>query len=114
MSKRDEYIAKYAAKLEEITGSTPDMDLLTKVVIGLGPSIYNADSEGVASSDNGEVATVINNFLVGKLGLPEGDELMAGFDKVVDTYGRSSPKKFRAVLYYMLTKEFGKEDVYDA
>lgn len=114
MSKRDEYIAKYAAKFEEVTGSEPDMDLLTKVVIGLGPSIYNADAETVASSDDGEMETVKKNFLIGKLGLEDNDALTAGLDKVIDAYGRSNPKKFRAILYYMLAKEFGKEGVYDA
>ncbi|MDQ7070223.1 MAG: DUF2853 family protein, partial [Rhodobacterales bacterium] len=30
----------------------------------------------------------------------------------VDTYGRSERSKYRAVVYYMLTKHFGKESVY--
>ena len=44
MSKRDDLIVKYAADLKEKCGVTPDMDLLTKVVIGCGPSIYNPDA----------------------------------------------------------------------
>jgi hypothetical protein len=44
MSKRDELIEKYAADLKDKCGVTPDMDLLTKVTIGCGPSIYNADA----------------------------------------------------------------------
>ena len=44
MSKRDELIAKYAADLKEKCGVSADMDLLTKVTIGCGPSIYNKDS----------------------------------------------------------------------
>ena len=31
---------------------------------------------------------------------------------VIDTYGRSERNKYRAVVYYMLTKHFGKESVY--
>jgi hypothetical protein len=31
---------------------------------------------------------------------------------VIDTYGRSERNKFRAVVYYMLVKHFGKEAVY--
>ena len=50
MSKRDELIAKYAADLKEKCGVTADMDLLTKVTIGCGPSIYNADSSTVSGS----------------------------------------------------------------
>ena len=51
MSKRDELIAKYAADLKDKCGVTADMDLLTKVTIGCGPSIYNADSSTVSGSD---------------------------------------------------------------
>ena len=50
MSKRDELIAVYAADLKEKCGVTADMDLLTKVVIGCGPSIYNRDAATVAGS----------------------------------------------------------------
>ena len=45
MSKRDDLIAKYADDLKTKCKITPDMDLLTKVTIGCGPAIYNADSE---------------------------------------------------------------------
>ena len=50
MSKRDELIAKYADDLKNKCGMDPDMDLLTAVTIGCGPSIYNDDSSTVASS----------------------------------------------------------------
>jgi hypothetical protein len=36
----------------------PDMDLLTKVTIGCGPSIYNADAATVAGSQQAELETV--------------------------------------------------------
>ena len=38
MSKRDELIVKYAADLKVKCGVVADMDLLTKVTIGCGPS----------------------------------------------------------------------------
>lgn len=88
------------------------MDLLTKVTIGCGPSIYNDDASTVASSQEGELETVKNNFLIKKLGLPDGPELMQAIDKVIETYGRSERNKYRAVVYYMLTRHFGKESVY--
>lgn len=66
MSKKDELIAKYAADLKEKFGINPDMDFLTKVTIGCGPSIYNADAATVAGSDQSELDTVKNNFLVKK------------------------------------------------
>ena len=63
MSKRDDLIAKYAADLKDKCGMTANMDLLTKVTIGCGPSIYNADASTVSGSDEKELATVKNNFL---------------------------------------------------
>ena len=50
MSKRDELIEKYAADIKDKFGETPNMDLLTKVTIGLGPSIYNMDASKVSGS----------------------------------------------------------------
>jgi len=58
MSKRDEMIAKYAADLKEKLGHDADMDLLTKVTIGCGPSIYNQDSSTVSGSSESELETV--------------------------------------------------------
>ncbi|MFD0982297.1 DUF2853 family protein [Tropicimonas aquimaris] len=112
MSKRDELIQKYAEDLRGKCGVEPDMDLLTKVVIGCGPSIYNADAETVASSQESELETVKANFLIKKLGLADGPELMDGINKVVEIYGKSERNKYRAVVYYLLTRHFGKEAVY--
>ncbi|WP_299114218.1 DUF2853 family protein [uncultured Winogradskyella sp.] len=112
MSKRDDLIAKYAADLKDKCGMNPDMDLLTKVTIGLGPSIYNADAATVSGSDEKELATVKNNFLIKKLGLSDGADLDKAIDSVIETYGRSNRNKYRAVIYYMLTKHFKKESVY--
>ena len=112
MSKRDELIEKYAADLRDKCGQEPDMDLLTKVTVGLGPSIYNDDSATVSSSDKTEIDRVKANFLIKKLGLADGPELDKGIDAVIETYGRSNRHKHRAVVYYLLTKHFGKEAVY--
>lgn len=112
MGKRDELIEKYADDLKNKCGMTPDMDLLTKVTIGCGPAIYNADASTVAGSDESELETVKNNFLIKKLGLPDSPDLMNAINSVIDTYGRSERSKYRAVVYYMLTKHFGKDSVY--
>ena len=58
MSKRDELIEKYAADIKDKLGQTPDMDLLTKVTIGCGPAIYNADAATVSGTDQSELDTV--------------------------------------------------------
>ncbi len=112
MGRRDELIAKYADDLRTKCGMTPDMDLLTKVTIGCGPSIYDADASTVAASQPGELETVKNNFLVKKLALADGPQLMDAINKAIDTYGQSERNKYRAVLYYMLVKHFGKEGIY--
>jgi hypothetical protein len=91
---------------------TPDMVLLTKVTIGCGPAIYNADASTVACSQPSELETVKNNFLIKNLGLNDGPQLMEGINSVIEVYGRSERNKYRAVVYYMLTKHFGKEAVY--
>ena len=112
MSKRDELIVKYAADLKDKFGVNPDMDLLTKVTIGCGPSIYNSDSSTVSGSDASELATVKNNFLIKKLGLKDSADLDKGIAEVMEQYGQSNRSKYRAVVYYMLTKKFNKESAY--
>jgi hypothetical protein len=112
MGKRDDLIALYAKDLREKCGVTPDMELLTKVAIGLGPAIYREDSATVAGAQASELETIKANFLMRKLGLPDGPELMAGLDAVIDQYGRANRNKYRAVVYYLLTKRFGREAAY--
>lgn len=112
MNKRDQLIEKYAKDLKEKCGMQPDMDLLKKVTIGCGPSIYNADSSTVSASDPSEIATVKNNFLIKKLGLADGPELDTAIDAVLDKYGRSNRMKHRAVVYYMLANHFNKAHIY--
>lgn len=113
MGKRDELINRYADDLRIKCGVTPDMDLLTKVTIGCGPAIYNADASTVAGSDPSEIETVKNNFLVRKLKLPESPHLVDAIRSAIDTYGQSERNKYRAVIYYLLVKNFGKEAVYE-
>ncbi|RNC90210.1 MAG: DUF2853 family protein [Allomuricauda sp.] len=113
MSKKDELVEKYAADIKDKFGETPDMDFLDKVAVGLGPAIYNLDASKVSGSDEKELETVRNNFLIKKLGLSDGPELMDAITSVIDRYGRSEKNKHRAVIYYMLAKHFGKESVYN-
>ena len=95
MSTQAELIELYTADLKEKCGvAAPDVELLTKVTKGLGPSIYNNDASKVSGSDKTELDLVKNNFLIKKL-------------------GKSNKNKYRAVVYYLLTKHFGKESVYN-
>ena len=109
MSTQAELIELYTADLKEKCGvATPDVELLTKVTKGLGPSIYNNDASKVSGSDKTELDLVKNNFLIKKLGLAD-----TALDKVLEQYGKSNKNKYRAVVYYLLTKHFGKESVYN-
>ena len=112
MSKRDDLISKYAEDLRTKCRIEPDMALLTKVTIGCGPAIYNADSSTVAGTETWELETIKTNFLIKKLGLADGPKLMEAIRAVIDTYGKSDRNKYRAVIYYMLVKHFGKDGVY--
>lgn len=112
MGKRDDLIAQYADDLKNKCGINADMDLLTKVTIGCGPAIYNADASTVAGSDKSELETVKKNFLIKKLGLSDGPQLDDAISAVIETYGKSERNKYRAVVYYMLAKHFGKESIY--
>jgi len=113
MSAKDELIIKYAADLKDKCGIEPNMDLLTKVTTGCGPSIYNPDSSIIAGSQQSELDTVKNNFLIKKLGLSDGPELFESIDAVLEKYGKSNKSKYRAVVYYLLVLHFGKESVYN-
>ncbi|NKI32102.1 DUF2853 family protein [Croceivirga thetidis] len=113
MSKRDELIEKYAADIKEKFGESPDMDLLTKVTVGLGPAIYNLDASKVSGSDEKELETVKNNYLIKKLGLSDSPDLMTAINSVIEKYGRSEKNKHRAVIYYQLCRHFSKQSVYN-
>ncbi len=113
MSKRDELIALYAKELKEKAGVTADMDLLKKVTIGCGPSIYNKDAATVSCTQKSELETVKNNFLIKKLGLKDDAKLDAAIKEVCEQLGSSNRNKYRAMFYYLLTKKFGKENIYN-
>jgi hypothetical protein len=112
MGKRDDLIATYAAELKETCGVAADMELLTKVVVGLGPSVFTRDGSLVAASDKAELERIKKNYLIGKLGLTDGPELDAGIEKTIETYGRANRTKHRAVVYYLLAMHFGKAGAY--
>jgi hypothetical protein len=112
MSKFDEKVAQYSKFMED-KGLQYDSDLLKAVTKGLGPSIYKKDAETVSGSDAKELGTVKNNFLIKKLGLEDGPKLDEAIAKVIEAIGKSERSKYRAVVYYMLAVEFGKESIYN-
>jgi hypothetical protein len=111
MSKFAEAVELYKSEMDKL-GLSYDEALLTAVAKGLGPSIYNADSSKVSSTDKAELDRVKANFLVKKLGLSDGPALDEGIQAVVSQLGSSNRNKYRAMFYYLLVKHFGKESVY--
>jgi hypothetical protein len=111
MSKFDEKVTLYKKFMDD-RDLRYNLELLTAVTKGLGPSIYKLDAETISGSDAKELATVKNNFLIKKLGLVDSKELDARIDEVMERIGKSERKKYRAVVYYMLMKNFDKESVY--
>ncbi len=111
MSKFDEKVALYKKFMDD-RNLPSNLDLLKAVTKGLGPSIYKKDAETVSGTDAKELETVKKNFLIKKLGLADSSELDKAIDEVVEKIGRSERNKYRAVVYYMLAKKFGKESVY--
>jgi len=93
----------------EITDAKADMDLLRKVTKGLGPSIYNNDSNKVACSQKSELERVNTNYCQKKLGVSaaDGEKAVAA---ACEKYSERS--KHRAVFYYLVCKDLGKESVY--
>jgi len=112
MSKFDDALATYTQEAKKL-GLSIDAALLEKVTKGLGPSIYNADSSKVASSDQAELDRVKQNFLIKKLGLKDGPALDDHISDVVSKLGSSNPNKYRALFYYLLVKATGKESAYN-
>lgn len=111
MSKFAEAMENYKAQVSDL-GLDISEDLLTKVAKGLGPSIYNADSSKVSGSDQTELDRVKANYLMKKLGLADSPALDAAVAEVMDKMGSSNRNKYRAVVYAMLCKKFGKESIY--
>ena len=59
-----------------------------------------------------KIVIYASSFLIKKLGLADSADLDKAIDSVMETYGKSNKNKYRAVVYYLLTKHFKKESVY--
>ena len=111
-TKTEEKVEKYIQDVKNKIGENPDEDLLKKVTKACGPSIFRSDAETVSGSSETELETVKRNFLIKKLGLKDDKKLDDGIDAVMEKYGKSNRSKYRAVVYYLLTKHFKKESVF--
>jgi len=103
-------IEKSTEQLKKI-GVSVDATLLEKIVKRLGIANQSVDASNVAATDPSEVARLKTNFVIKKL----GQEDNAATDKAIaDVLEQMKPNKLkqRGAVYYLLTKHFGKEDVY--
>ncbi len=89
-----------------------DADLLTVITKGLGPSIYQADSEKVASSDQKELDSVKQAFIK-KFDLEDSEKLDQAIANTIEKIGTSNRNKYRAIFYAILVGELGLENKYE-
>jgi len=111
MGARDDKIAKYIDENKKLGLGLSD-DLITKVTVGLGPSIHKKDSETVSCSDATELDRVKKNYLIKKLGCKESPQLDEAIKDVCGKMGSSNRNKYRALFYALLASQFKKESVY--
>jgi hypothetical protein len=111
MNKFEEKVSLYKKYMED-RNLEYNSDLLTAVTKGLGPCIYKIHAETISDTNEKELATIKNNFLIKKLGIENHKELETGIYEVMGKIGKSKKKKYRAVVYYLLVKKFNKESVY--
>lgn len=107
MSKFDEKMELYTSSMKDISRDAVDVELLTKVAKGLGPSIYNNDSSLVSGSDQAELDRVKANFLIKKHGLTDSPKLDEAIKAVAAEMGSGNRQKHRAIFYYLLVKKLG-------
>lgn len=92
----------------------PDADdaVVAKMLSTYRLVLSRADTASVAFSDEGELATVRENFLKTKLGLTAPDEELDAAIAEVGQRLAGVRRRSRLTVYYMLAEKFGKLDVF--
>ncbi len=107
MSSKEEVMEQYKAQLEEL-GESVDEALLDWVVDRVGPANYNDDGKFVACSDADEKERVFTAFVGDELGEADKEKGMAAIEAACEKMSGIN-RKYRAVVYYLLAKEYGYE-----
>ena len=110
MGRRAELIDFYTSELRQKCGVEPDPDLLEAVTLGCGPLIYNPKTAVLDPDSETDIAQVRENFLIRKLTLLDEPELTDAIHAAFGAYGPPDAPKHRAVIYYLLTRHFRRED----
>ena len=103
MSKLQDRLAIYAQELREICGILPDMALLERVTLALGPQALGHTSAQIHGGDSVDFAKFVANFMAHH-DLPSAlhhDMARA----VLDAYPK--PQRYRAVIAYLIAQNFG-------
>jgi hypothetical protein len=108
MATQIELIDKYKKELSKLKVRVDDV-LLKAVVKSLGPAVYREDASKISAADAAELERVKQNFMVRRLGLSNGPKLDVMLNKAIDQMGRSTKNKYRAVLYYIITRDSKRE-----
>jgi len=103
LAKTLEAVKKYDKK--------PDEALVAALVKNYALVMRRSDTALVSCSDPKELETVKKNFLIKKLGLKDSPKLDEAVKKVCEQM-KAERRKSRAVFYYLLTKDMGKEKVF--
>jgi len=106
MTTKEEMIEKYEAQLKDL-GVSVDADLLSWVVDRVGPANYNSDGQLVACSDDDEKGRVFTGFVGDELAESDKEKGMEAIEGVCDQMSGEN-RKYRAVVYYLLAKKYGK------
>ncbi|MGL4758884.1 MAG: DUF2853 family protein [Patescibacteria group bacterium] len=112
MATKKEAMELYSNELTSKLGIKEiNIELLDKIVTGLGIAAYQTskDSALVSGKDKTEKQLVADKLLIGKFGMEKSDELLDIIDSAIETYGSKNPRKYRAVLYYLITTELKME-----
>jgi len=79
----------------------PD-DILIETAQELGPSIYNADSKFINTSDVNELKLVETEFLIGKLNITDAELIKELLYEAIMIIDPLKNKKYRIVFYAIL------------
>ena len=113
MPSRDEIMGKCISDLKSNGHEDLDVTLLDKIVEEEIPEAEDdADLRYLDDSDGDDLRRVKDEFLVGRLGLEDSDDLIGHIQKAIRGFGRENDPKMRPVIHYLLVKEFGKEDAF--
>jgi hypothetical protein len=97
-------VAKYAKNIH-----TAALDGMAK---NYALVLSNKDSQYVASTDDGEKATVRENFLKKKLGLTHSDDELNAAIEEIGQLMKEDHFKSRLAYYYLLAEKYNKLEIF--